>query len=1651
MKFLFTICFLFISATLTAQNFEDDFSDGDFTNNPTWSGADSNFVIFDLDGNNVLRLSDNEAGSSYLSTPSTNAVGEWEFFVRIDGNAPSNGNKAEIVLMSDIADLSGGANGYAVRIGQTGDDVFKIVRLDAGAQTTVLEDTTIFDSGGSYRIKVTRDVSGNWEIEVGEGYNGELKNSGNTANDNTYTNSSFFGVLVTYSSTRVDDFYFDFKIDPPPVIIDPLFVDLLFRFSGTEIDLSFSRDIDFASVATTDFELNGSINPQSFSNQGSNALRITFTDVIPGGENQLTVSGIESSVNDTVLTDTTITFFIYDEYEAGDIIINEFLKDPPPGTDLPEYVELRNTSSKYLNLKDWEIGDNNSLATISEDDLVILPDSFLVLTSEPDALTSTFGAGEYAEVSLPALNNTTDQIRIFDGSALLIDSLEYTPEWGGVDVSLERRTQDAASTLQANWGDSPDAIGTPGRTNDIEPDTTPPDIESYEFLNDSTLRIIFTEAIIQAPAEITTNYELITSSGNDFSTPGIESVNLVEPDTVVIAFTFAFQGDGDGENYSFSIGNQQDFFGNVAGELNFDFEFREFDTALEGEVAINEFMYDPAETYSEFVELFNHTNKTFNLQNWTFNDNSGNRRTLTFETYALSSGQFVLLAPDSTIVENFPGTPLLRVSGFPALNNSTDDLVLRNAEGSLIDSLTYSSDWGGDEVSLERRSADFTGTLQANWGDSPSANFGTPGTANEIEPDTTAPEVESFEFLNDSTLQIIFTESVAQVPAETIANYELAARLDNQLLGPEIAQVDFVYPDTVIVLFSFSFEGDGDGENFTFYIQNQEDIFGNSTEQLSFGFEFREFETALENEVVINEFMYDPTDDYSEFVELFNHTDKTFNLRNWTFNDNSGNIKIITTGSYFLAPNSYVVLAIDSTIVQSFPGTALLRVSGFPALNNSTDDLVLRNADGNLIDSLTYSSSWGGEEVSLERRSVEVSGIYQANWGDSPSENFGTPGKINEVEGDETAPFVINSFVVSSSSIGILFDTLPIEPAVSNADNYILDPEVEISQISTVSDTVIIDVVDAFIDGQTIDITILNQQDIFGNTRASQTTTVTYFEVLPASSNEVVINEILYRREDELSPEFVELFNQTNKNFDLSGWELIDAGNNNAEIPEGIFLPAGEYLVLTDREDFANTLSNAIYLSDFPSLNDSGDEVIIKNEEGITIDSLFYESSWGGDSPGISLERKDPGRASNDASNWSASTAQGGFSAGVQSSVFEEDVTPPEIIFATQIDSVVQIVFSEFVRTSAQTVINVNGIDVELLELNDNQVIVEWTPAPVAVPKSTSAANIDVTVTDILDIKGNVASEISSPIASPASKGDIIINEIMYDPLADQEDNLPDQTEYIELYNRSNSAVSLEGIFLHDAPDEENEFQSIEPVSSQYKWIQSGGYFLIYSEDEAPTFSESKTAEYFGLEGDSDQFTMRADRSSLSLASSDDAIYLADSTGATIDSVFFDETWQNPNIFDTDGIALERINPLGESNDESNWSSSTHVSGGTPNFRNTIFQEPGAPPESVGITFSPNPFSPDDDGFEDNLFINYTLDAPDYLLRVRIFDRYGRQVRELANNQQAGFTGSLTWDGLTDDRKKNRVGIYIVLFEAYNSASGSDRTFKETVVLARMF
>ncbi len=1384
MRGFIIVILIFIPSLIIAQsaNFQDDFTDQDISD---WSGDNADFTFVSESGNILLQQAAASSGSSRLSIPSTNVVGFWDFFIRLDGFNPSDGNKSEIYLMSDSSNFDQDLNGYMLQAGEDGsEDVFRLFRITAGAKDgEVLTGTTDISGGGDFRVRVNRDASGNWALSVASSYSGVVVEE-STGTDNTYSSTSFFGFKNTYTATRSDKFFFDFKIDIPPIQIENASV-----LNETSINVNFSKDYDPATIQNSDFTISpGSLNPTSVNQSSSSSVELVFGSDLPSGSFDLDIFSIEDSNNQTTLADTSITLFRFDEYQEGDIIINEFLKDPP-GT-LEEYVELKNTSSRLLNLKDWELGDNSSLNTISDQDFAIFPDSFVVITSDTAALKSVFGNVYAIQVSLPAFNNTTDQVRLYDENGTTIDSLEYTPDWGGDNVALERRSPTAPSGFMENWGDSPNVnLGTAGMQNEVEQDNTPPNLETLSIVNDSTFILTFTERI--------------------------------NPDSA-----------GNPDNYDIALNTK----------------------AVQGE---NDF----------FIATF-------------------------------------------------------------------------------------------------------------------------------LEPDS---------------VKLVVKGGIPNTPS-----------------GGEIV------------------------------VTNQADIFGNINPSISRSFQYIQTETAEQGDVFINEFVYDPPGSLTEFVEIYNPTDKAFNLKGWTLSDNSGNELVLTNEDFYFRntdptsgfpDNLYIILTPDSSISVGQPNRRVVMGSRFPTLNNTTDAIVLKNAEGVTLDSLTYTSDWGGDEVSLERRSVSVTGQFQENWGNSPSAQFATPSEPNLVSQDNEAPTLENAFALNNTSVTLVFNERLEENAVQNVSNYSFSPSLSVSSISQNSNQVNVIFNETLQNETTYSITINDQQDIFGNTNAQISTSVRYLEFSTPQPSDIVINEILYQKENEDSPEFIELYNRSDENFDLSNWEISDVANNSATLPEGTSLEAGNYLVLTDRQNFAGSLSNGVFLSGFPSFNDSGDGIILKNASEVTIDSLFYTEQFGGNTNGVSAEKQDPNGASNDANNWTNNTSPNGNSAGVENSVFELDTMNPELIFAkTQQNGTVFLAFSEFINPSNAT-FTISGMNRSILsfdEDNANTIVIDGNGIE-------RTGSIEVSVVDVKDVVGNTAPSISTPISQPVTRGSVVVNEIMYDPLSDDEDNLPDQTEYIELYNTLDYAVSLEEIFLNDAPDEDNEINRLDPVSSQFKWIQPNGYFLIYAEDQTFSFSESQLAEYFGLESQSDQFTMQIDRSSLSLSASGDAIFISDSTGSTIDSVFYDESWQNPNRVSVDGVALEKINPAGPSNDESNWSSSTEINGGTPGQQNSIFQEPGSAPDNSGITFTPNPFSPDDDGFEDFLSINYTLDEADYLLRVKIYDRYGREVRELADGKPAGFSGSLIWDGLTDSGNKNRVGIYIVLFEAYNSAAGRDRTFKETLVIARKF
>ena len=274
------------------------------------------------------------------------------------------------------------------------------------------------------------------------------------------------------------------------------------------------------------------------------------------------------------------------------------------------------------------------------------------------------------------------------------------------------------------------------------------------------------------------------------------------------------------------------------------------------------------------------------------------------------------------------------------------------------------------------------------------------------------------------------------------------------------------------------------------------------------------------------------------------------------------------------------------------------------------------------------------------------------------------------------------------------------------------------------------------------------------------------------------------------------------------------------------------------------------------------------------------------------------------------------------------------------------------------------------------------------------------------------------------NRNDLVINEIMFDP---GEDNC----EFIEFLNLSSDSINIGGWKIEDENGNSYKLSEI-PLA-----VPNNSYFIL----AADSLIESK----YNL--DESVLITLAGVSSLGLVNTGELILLKDVKGNVIDSVFYSDKWHNDNFVSTKNISLERINPNLGANDPNNWSSSVANIGATPGEQNSIYTV--NPNFTSNISVSPNPFSPDNDGFEDFTIINYNLTQTTSQVRIKIFDSKGRLVRALENNLPSGQSGSVIFDGIGENGQALRIGIYIIFLEAINEGAGVVETIKTVVVVAR--
>jgi hypothetical protein len=747
MKFgaTFLLIFWFLVSFTAYGQVTDDFSDGDFTTNPTWSGTESEFII---NSNQQLQLNSSILISSSLSvqhnlTSIDNK--EWRIWVK-QSFAGSSANYGRIYLTSDNQSVALCQNGYYLQMGEANStDAIRLFRLFNGTSTEICSGPIgQITSGINASLRVKRNSFGDWFLyaDFSGGANYILLGSGNDA---TNLIGVTFGINCVYTSSNANKFFYDdiyigneIIDNQPPVLTSATAV------SSTQVDVLFNESLDPTSAQNV---LNYSLNPPvSIASAVIDPLNTalvhvsTSTAFTNGTTYTLTTTNISDiSSNVSGNQSTTFQYLVADSVVDGDVIINEFFPDPTPVIGLPEveFVEIYNKSNKIFNLTGWKIGDASSDGTIAN--AWLFPGEYKVLTATANIplFTSTSAVGV---TSFPSLNNAGDDVVLKDNYGQIIDKLSYTDTWYKDEIkksggySLELINPNDPCSDDDNWIASTWILGgTPGSVNSVYsviPDTIAPSISMALALAPNFLELQFDEGMDS------TSLANALLSFNPNLTIQNKFIQGSHPKVMTLQFNENLVGS---QLYSFTLGPISDCWMNST-ERNGTFILTE--TAQKGDVIINEILQNPLNGGQDWIELYNNSDKVINIKDWQFanfdNDTIANFKTIAGD-YLLQPNDYVVLGKDSSFVkQNYPfAVPgKFLFSELPSYNNDSGTVYLiYNAE--IIDKVSYLDEWhfdlldNTDGVSLERIDPNGLSDSEFNWHSAAEDyGFGTPGRKN---------------------------------------------------------------------------------------------------------------------------------------------------------------------------------------------------------------------------------------------------------------------------------------------------------------------------------------------------------------------------------------------------------------------------------------------------------------------------------------------------------------------------------------------------------------------------------------------------------------------------------------------------------------------------------------------------------------------------------------------------------------------------------------------------------------------------------------------------------------------------------------------------------------------------------------------------------
>lgn len=637
---------------------------------------------------------------------------------------------------------------------------------------------------------------------------------------------------------------------------------------------------------------------------------------------------------------------------------------------------------------------------------------------------------------------------------------------------------------------------------------------------------------------------------------------------------------------------------------------------------------------------------------------------------------------------------------------------------------------------------------------------------------------------------------------------------------------------------------------------------------------------------------------------------------------------------------------------------------------------------------------------------------------------------IGEIRKDETPPKLVDIQTINNQQIDCYFDEQLDQSQLESSSVWTVNSGTfPIIQVLSDDDIVHLLLDQPLENGETYELQVQQVSDLEGNLLNDTIVTFDFLSDEPTDFGDVIITELMIDPSPSVGLpeiEYIELYNRSTKFFNLRDWKISD-NSTTGKLPE-YWLRPNEYVVLWEdnqNDDFLNS----IYISSFPSLNNTSDALKLYDDNGRLIEQLNYESAWYHDDEksngGYALERIDLNLKCNRKENWKASKGIYGGTPGKLNSVsgnFQDHQSP--YVHQTIVSDTLIVVFNEPVDSISikDSLIKFNPI----LNYDGFEIASAFTDTVKVYLSESLKLNqtYQLMIQQVSDCSMNHADIKTNFVrAEKPSREDLVINEVLFNPLDGGSD-------YVELYNKSAKNIELKGIIFARYKD---------GISDQIRFEQNHTV-LAYDYVTFSADTNFLNQNYPQVNGKKVQIQLP------NLNNDSSTIYLIYDQ-VVWDKLSYQEDWHIDLVEEYSGKSLERISALEPTQSNQNWrTAASGVNYGTPSAINS--QNWNTAIEG-SFELNATTITPNNDGDRDNLLIKYTLEKPSMMGAFLIYDINGMVVKQVFQNQIMATEGMLNWDCSNESNQMVPAGIYIALFEFFDLEGEIHNVFKKTFVVYR--